>query len=44
MTNVIQINVKYVLLENYQAHKRFLNTLYIPGGGDRERIALTDYL
>ena len=44
MTNVIQINVKYVFLKNYQAHKLFWDTLYIPGGGDRERIALTDYL
>ena len=44
MTNVIQINVKYVFLKNYRAHKLFWDTLYIPGGGDRERIALTDYL
>ena len=41
MTNVVQINVKYVLLKNYQAHKLFKDKLYIPGGGDHERIALT---
>ena len=44
MTYVIQINVKYVFHKNYQAHKLFKDLLYIPGGGDRERIALTDDL
>ena len=44
MTYVIQINVKYVFLKNYQAHKLIKDILYIPGGGDHERIALTDYL
>ena len=40
----IHINVKYVVLKNYQAHKLFQDILYIPGGGDHERIALTDVL
>ena len=44
MTYVIQINVKYVFLKNYQAHKPFQDILYISGGGDHERIALTDDL
>ena len=44
MTYVIQINVKYVFFKNYQAHKLFKDILYIPGGGDHERIALTDDL
>ena len=42
MTYVIQINVKCVFLKNYQAHKLFKDILYIPGGRDREHIALTD--
>ena len=41
MTFVVQINVKYVFLKSYQAQKLFLDILYIRGGGDRERIALT---
>ena len=44
MTYVIQINAKYVFLKNYQAHKLFYDILYIPGGWDLERIALTDDL
>ena len=44
MTYVIQRNVKYVFLKNYQAHKLFYDILYIPSGGDHERIALTDDL
>ena len=44
MTYVIQINVKYVFLKYYQAHKLFLDILYIPGGKDHEGIALTDDL
>ena len=44
MTYVIQINVKYIFLKNCQAHKLFEDILYIPGGGDHERIALTDDL
>ena len=44
MTFVFQINVKYVFHKNYQAHKLFLNILFIPGGGHHERIALTDDL
>ena len=44
MTYVIQINVKYVFHKNYQAHKLFKDMLYIPGGRDHERIALTDDL
>ena len=31
-------------LKNYQAHKLFQDALYIPGGGEYERIALTDVL
>ena len=42
MTCVIQINVQCVFLKNYQAHQLFKDILYIPGGQDRERIALTD--
>ena len=44
MTYVIQIDVKYVLHKNYQANKLFKDILYISGGGDHERIALTDDL
>ena len=44
MKYVIQINVKYVFHKNYQAHKLFKDILYIPGGIDHERIALTDDL
>ena len=44
MTYIIQINVKYVFLKNYQAHKLFQDILYIPGGEDHEHIALTNYL
>ena len=44
MTYVIQINVKYVFHKYYQVHKLFKDILYIPGGGDHERIALTDDL
>ena len=44
MINVIQINVKCVFHKNYQAHKFFQDILNIPGGGDHERIALTDDL
>ena len=44
MTYVFQINVKYVFHKNYQPHKLFQDILYIPGGGDHERIALTDAL
>ena len=44
MTYVIQINVKYVFQKNYQARKRFKDILYIHGGWNRERIALTDDL
>ena len=44
MTYVIQINVKYVFLKNYQAHKLFKDILYIPDGVDCERNALTDDL
>ena len=43
MTYVIQINVKCVFLRDNQAHKLFKDILYIPGGRDRERIALTDH-
>ena len=32
MTNVIQINVKYVFQKSYQARKRFKDILYIHGG------------
>ena len=42
MIYVIQINVKYIFQKNYQAHKLFKDILYIHGGWDRERIALTD--
>ena len=41
MAFVTQMNVKYVFLKNYQAHKLFKDILYIPDGGDHERIALT---
>ena len=44
MIFVPQINVKYVIHKNYQAHKHFKDILYIPGGWDRERIDLTDDL
>ena len=44
MTYVIQINVKYVFQKIYQARKRFKDILYIYGGWNRERIALTDDL
>ena len=44
MIYIIQINVKYVFQENYQARKLFKDLLYIHGGSDRERIDLTDYL
>ena len=44
MAFVIQINVKYVFLKNYQAHKLFKDILYIPDSGDHEHIALTDDL
>ena len=43
MRDGIQINVKYVFHNIYQAHKLFIDILYIiPGGWDRERIDLTD--
>ena len=35
------MNVKYVFHKNYQAHTLFKDTMYIPGGWDRERIDLT---
>ena len=44
MIYVIQINVKYVFHKNYEAHKLFKDILYIPVGGDHERIALTNDL
>ena len=45
MRDGIQINVKYVFHNNYQAHELFTDILYIiPGGWDRERIDLTDNL
>ena len=44
MIHVISINVKYVFHKNYQAGKLFKDIRYIPGGWDRERIALTDDL
>ena len=44
MIYVIQINVKYVFQKNCQALKLFKDLLYIHGGWDRERIALTNYL
>ena len=44
MTYVIQTNVKFTFLKNYKAHKLFKDILYNPGGGDHERIALTDDL
>ena len=44
MIYVIQINVKNVFQINYQVHKLFKDILYIPGGWDLERIALTDVL
>ena len=44
MIYAIQINVKYVFIKNYQAHKLFKDILYIPGGWDCERIDLTDDL
>ena len=44
MIYVISINVKYVFYKTYQACKLFKDILYIPGGWDRERIALTDDL
>ena len=44
MIFVIQLNVKYVFYKNYQACKLFKDILFIPGGWDRERIALTDDL
>ena len=44
MPYIILINVKYVFHKNYQAHKLFKDILYISGGGDHERIALTDDL
>ena len=44
MIYVIEISVKYVFHKNCQAHKLFKDILYIPGGGDRERIDLTDDL
>ena len=44
MIYVTQINVKYVVHKNYQAHKLFKDILYIPGGWDREHIDRTDDL
>ena len=44
MIYVIQINVKYFFYKNYQARKLFKDILYIPGGCEHERIALTDDL
>ena len=44
MTYVIQIHVKNVFLKNYQAQKLFQDILYIPGGGDHERVGLADDL
>ena len=44
MTHVIQINVKYVFLKSYSYHTLFEDILFIPGGGDHERVALTDDL
>ena len=44
MIYVIQINVKYFFHKNYQARKLFKDILYIPGGWERERIALNDDL
>ena len=44
MIYVIPINVKYVFHKNYQACKLFKDILYIPGGLDRERIALIEDL
>ena len=44
MIYVIQINVKYVFHKNYQVHKLFKDILYIPGGVDLERTALTEDL
>ena len=41
MIYVFQINAKYVFQKNYQACKLFKNILYVHGGWDRERIALT---
>ena len=41
MTYVIQINVKYVFLKTFKPIGFFLYILYIPGGGDHERIPLT---
>ena len=35
--------VKYVFLKNYQAHKLFYDILYIPGGGDHERMHRSDW-
>ena len=44
MIYVIQINVKYVFQNNYQAHKLFKDIQYIHSGWDRECIDLTDDL
>ena len=44
MIYVFQIHVKHVFQKNYQARKIFKDILYIPGGGDGERIDLTDDL
>ena len=44
MIYVIQINVKHVFYKKYLVNKLFKGILYIPGGWDRERIALTDDL
>ena len=41
---VIQIDIKYIYYNKYQAHRLFKDILYIPGGWDRERIDLTDDL
>ena len=44
MIYVIQINDKYVFHKNFQVHKLFKDILYISGGWDLERIALSDRL
>ena len=45
MMYIIKINVKYVFLRNYQAHKLLKDILYIPGWLTYlERINLTDDL
>ena len=44
MIYVIKINAKYAFHKNYQVHKLLKDILFIPGGLELERIALSDEL